>query len=110
MTERVLELLQAVRQAAAEAQAAGKLPIFLGELERVRVEIVFSAINSLEPLSAGPKKDRLLSAAEVAQRIGRSKWWIYENKDSLPIVRLQTGRYGFSEKALDRWMKRRASA
>jgi hypothetical protein len=46
---------------------------------------------------------------EVAERIGRSKWWVYENKDALPIVRLPTGRYGFSEKGLERWIERRVT-
>jgi predicted DNA-binding transcriptional regulator AlpA len=110
MTERVLEVLQAIRQVAATAQAAGELPIFLGELELVRMEILLSARTSAAQLDTGPKKDRVLSVKETAKRIGKSRWWIYQNRDALPIVRLPTGRYGFSAKGLERWIERRASA
>jgi len=110
MTERALEVLQALRQAAAEAQAAGELPIFLGELELVRMEILLSAATLAAQPATGWKKDRILSVNETAKRIGRSRWWVYANKDALPIVRLPTGRYGFSERGLERWIERRASA
>ncbi len=102
--------LEAVRAAALEAQADGELSIFLGELERVRVEILFSATAPAIQSEAGLKKDRVLSVKETAKRIGKSRWWIYKNSGALPIVRLPTGRYGFSEKGLERWIERRASA
>lgn len=99
--------LESVRAAALDAQAAGDLPVFLGELERLRTEILISATSPPEqPL----ERDRLLSVVEVARRIGRSQWWVYRNKDSLPIVRLPTGRYGFSEKGLERWIERRTAS
>ncbi|HXN77540.1 MAG TPA: hypothetical protein VN965_02065 [Candidatus Dormibacteraeota bacterium] len=109
MTERALEVLQALRQAAAEAQADGELPIFLGELELVRMEILLSATAFAAQPATGSKKDRILSVKETAKRIGRSRWWVYANKDALPIVRLPTGRYGFSEKRLERWIERRVA-
>src|SRR5258708_7574514 len=110
MTERALEVLQAVREAAFEAQAAGELPVFLGELERVRIEFLLSATTLAAQPHAGSKKDRVLSVKETAKRIGKSRWWIYKNRGALPIVRLPTGRYGFSERGLERWIERRASA
>jgi predicted DNA-binding transcriptional regulator AlpA len=110
MTERALEVLQAIRQAAGAAQAAGELPIFLGELELVRMEILHSATTLAAQPATGSKKDRILSVKETAKRIGKSRWWVYANKDALPIVRLPTGRYGFSDKGLERWIERRASA
>ena len=100
------ETMESVRIAALAAEAAGDLPDFLAELERVRVEILISATSTLDP---PPAKDRLLSVPEAARRIGRSPWWVYRNKNSLPIVRLPTGRYGFSEKRLERWIERRAA-
>lgn len=100
--------LESVRAAALAAQAAGDLPVFLGELERLRVEILLSASHPSDPLT-NPDGDRLLSVAEVAERIGRSQWWVYRNKDALPIVRLPTGRYAFSEKRLERWIQRRVA-
>ena len=100
-------VLESVRAAALAARDAGDLPTFLGELERLRVEILLPPTNSSDP----PRdNDRLLSVAEVAQRIGRSQWWVYANKGSLPIVRLPTGRYAFSEKRLERWIQRRAAS
>ncbi len=98
--------LESVRAAALQAQTDGDLPVFLGELERLRVEILISATSSPEP----QLEDHLLSVAEVAQRIGRSRWWVYSNKNSLPIVRLPTGGYRFSEKRLKRWIERRATS
>jgi predicted DNA-binding transcriptional regulator AlpA len=99
-------LLEAVRTAALEAQANGSLPSFLGELERLRIEILVSLIKPSHPPPSS-KEERLLSVAEVSERIGRSPWWVYANKNSLPIVRLPTGRYAFSEKGLERWIERR---
>jgi predicted DNA-binding transcriptional regulator AlpA len=105
-TESRQAALEAVRLAAREAELSGDLAILFGELERARVEILVS-VGALR--SPGPVEDRLLSVAEVAKRIGRSKWWVYSNKDALPIVRLPTGRYGFSERGLSRWIERRAA-
>ncbi len=101
--------LESVRAAALRAQADGELPIFLGELELVRMEILLSATTPAAPPTTGSRKDRILSVRETAKRIGRSRWWIYANKDALPIVRLPTGRYGFSEKRLERWIERRVA-
>jgi hypothetical protein len=102
--------LDAVRAAAKEALAAGELAIFFGELERVRVEVLMAATASVQPATSASNADRLLSVEQVAARIGRSRWWVYTNKDALPIVRFPTGRYGFSERGLERWIERRRSA
>ena len=104
------DTLRLVREAATEADAEGALPIFLGELEKARVEILLAAIaRRVVTRATHAPQEQLLSVAEVARRIGRSKWWVYENKDSLPIVRLPTGRYAFSERGLERWLARRRS-
>ena len=102
--------LESVRTAALQAQADGELPVFLGELELVRMEILLSVTTTAAQPATPSKKDRVLSVNETAKRIGKSRWWVYANKDALPIVRLPTGRYGFSEKGLERWIVRRASA
>jgi hypothetical protein len=52
----------------------------------------------------GPK---LLSAKEVAKRLNRSTWWVYANKNSLPIVRFPTRGFAFREDALQCWIVRR---
>jgi predicted DNA-binding transcriptional regulator AlpA len=88
------------------------LPVFLGEIERVRVSILVSLSPAApEPLQAAgePTSGRLLSVAETADRLGRSKSWVYKNRAALPIVRFPTGGYGFSAKHLERWINRRAS-
>jgi len=108
MTSRA-EALRSIREAAAEALAAGELSAFLGDLERVRTDVLLEASkpqpNPLAPAATdGPK---LLSAVQVAARLGRSKWWVYTNKNSLPIVRFPTGGFAFKAEGLERWISRR---
>jgi predicted DNA-binding transcriptional regulator AlpA len=101
------EALEAVRSAAQEAAAAGELPAFLADLERVRVEAVLVAAAP-KPAPAGPRTpSRLLSVREAAERLGRSRWWVYRHKATLPVTRLQTGGFGFDEKALELWIEGR---
>jgi hypothetical protein len=105
------DVLRAVREVAISELAAGRLSAFLGELERLRVEILLDAVTpaSVRPEAApGDRKD-LLSAAQVAKRLGRSVWWVYSNKHSLPMVRLGTGGFKFDPARLDRWIARRSS-
>ncbi len=104
------DVLRAVREVASLELAAGRLPAFLGELERLRCEVLLEATNpkSVRP-EAEPDDGRgLLSAVQVAERLGRSKWWVYANKNSLPIVRFPTGGFAFRPQALDAWIKRRS--
>lgn len=98
------ETLAAVRSAAQDAAAVGELPAFLAELERLRVEAVLSAAAPREeaPIPKGP--GRLLGVAEAAARLGRSRWWVYRHKATLPVTRLQTGGYGFDERKLECWI------
>lgn len=109
MTSRA-EALRSIRKAAAEALAAGELSAFLGDLERVRTDVLLEASNpkpnpAPPAPAAGPK---LLSAVQVAERLGRSKWWVYTNKNSLPIVRFPTGGFAFRAEGLERWIIRRS--
>lgn len=103
----VTEALAAVREAAKAAQEAGELPQFLGALETVRAEILLAGRPSAEPPPRGDGP-RLLTVREAAHRLGRSRWWIYQNKGALPVVRLPTGGYGFPSDRLDDWIRRRA--
>jgi predicted DNA-binding transcriptional regulator AlpA len=98
------ETLSAVRSAAQDAAAAGELPDFLAELERVRVEAVLKAAGPREESSDPKGPGRLLSVGDAAARLGRSRWWVYRHKATLPVTRLQTGGYGFDEAALERWI------
>lgn len=99
MTVRQEQVFEAVRAAANEARAAGELPGFLGALEALRVEVLVAG-NSVS-------RDRVLTVAETATRLGRSPSWVYKNKASLPMVRFPTGGFGFDERKLERWIQAR---
>jgi hypothetical protein len=99
LTTRQQQVLEAVRAAAIEARAAGELPDFLGALEALRVEVLVAG-NSVS-------RDRVLTVAETATRLGRSPSWVYKNKASLPMVRFPTGGFGFDQKRLERWVEGR---
>jgi predicted DNA-binding transcriptional regulator AlpA len=90
-----------------------ELPKFLGEIERVRVSILVSLSSAAVPIPVPASEERttnrLLSVAETAARLGRSKSWVYKNRAALPIVRFHTGGYGFSAQHLERWIGRRAA-
>jgi predicted DNA-binding transcriptional regulator AlpA len=104
--------LFAVREAAAEAVVSGTLPELLAELERIRAEVLLS-VRPSAPAEAPPTTRRdgaaLLTVAQVAARLGRSRSWVYKNRSALPMVRFPTGGYGFSPAGLDRWIARRTS-
>jgi hypothetical protein len=94
------QAIESVRTAAQEASAAGELPAFLGELERVRVEAIAGMTT--------PKDGyRVLSVEETATRLNRSPSWVYKNKATLPVVRFPTGGFGFDEAKLERWIENR---
>jgi predicted DNA-binding transcriptional regulator AlpA len=107
------ETLAAVRVAAQQAADAGELPGFLAELERLRVEAVLSASKpavGLRLVREMPEsRSRLLTVQEAAERLGRSRWWVYRHKTTLPVTRLQTGGFGFDARALERWIEGRTS-
>lgn len=102
------ETLAAVRVAARQAADAGELPGFLAELERLRVEAVLATAQPVQrpsPTREIPEsRSRLLTVQEAAERLGRSRWWVYRHKATLPVTRLQTGGFGFDEKRLERWI------
>ena len=51
--------------------------------------------------------DRLLSAKEVAERMGTSKRWVYAHRRNLPFTKeLPGGSIRFSERGLTRYMER----
>jgi hypothetical protein len=100
------DALRLVREAIGPARAADELPEFFAELERIRVAILLTPAAA--PVTANEvTADHLLTTAQTAKRLGRSEWWVRSNKDTLPIVRLPTGRYRFSANGLDRWLRTR---
>ena len=101
------ETLEAVRLAAREAATAGELPAFLGAVQQVCAEALLAAATS-RPAPEPPRQPgRILTVREAAQRLGRSRWWVYRHKATLPVTRFQTGGFGFDEGALERWIEGR---
>jgi hypothetical protein len=80
----------------------------LAELEEALGRAFSEEAHSGQSAPAPGDGPKLLSAKEVAKRLNRSTWWVYANKNSLPIVRFPTGGFAFRENALQRWIVRRA--
>ena len=87
-----------------------ELPAIGGGLEALRLKIQVR----LTPVSVPPPPpeaaetgDRLLTAAEVAERLGQKVDWVYAHKHELPIVKVPGRTLRFSESALKRWIQRR---
>ena len=107
----VAELLSAVQSLAPE-----QLPDLLGEIERIRafayarLPSLYNGKSAAKP-EPTPKLDRLLTVEEIAERLGMTKRWVYDNADSLPFIRrIGSGprpRIRASESALERYMATR---
>ena len=107
MTVKQLDAIEAIRQAAMEASAAGQLPAFLAAVEQVRVEAVLAAADPRKASETPRRPGRVLTVEQAAARLGRSRWWVYRHKASLPVTRFQTGGFGFDEHNLERWIEGR---
>jgi predicted DNA-binding transcriptional regulator AlpA len=108
VSPRVGAALEQVRQAAREASAAGLLPDFLGALEKIRAEVLLDATRPAPHPPSKREPDRVLSVEEAAAVLGKSKWWIYRNRHTLPRVKFSSGRYGFSARRLEEWIRGRS--
>lgn len=108
------ELLSALRKAVSTILRE-ELPAFLGSIEIVKAE----ALARCAEKPAAPLKPPPLAAAEsppevvltpeqVAERLGRSKWWVYDHRHELPVTRLPGRRWGVSNVKLKRWIERRS--
>jgi len=104
-----LETLCAVRLAAQEAITSGDLPAFLGAVQQVCAEAMLDAAAPKASSSETRVGGRLLTVQEAAKRLGRSRWWVYRHKTTLPITRLPTGGFGFDARKLERWIESRSS-
>jgi hypothetical protein len=107
VTVRQQDAIDAVREAASEASAAGQLPAFLAAVEQVRVEAVLAAAGPREVPATPKLPGRVLTVHQAAARLGRSRWWVYRHKAMLPVTRFQTGGFGFDEHKLERWIEGR---
>lgn len=89
---------------AVKASPREDLPGLLAQLELVRAEAFLSVTAEAPP--PGP---RVLTPADVAQRLGKGVDWAYRKRASLPTVILPGGRWGVPEASLERWIKRRGA-
>gem|GEM_PF-5972188 len=101
------DAIEAIRQAASDASAAGQLPAFLAAVEQVRIEAVLAAAGPREAPATPKTPGRVLTVEQAAARLGRSRWWVYRHKATLPVTRFQTGGFGFDEHKLERWIEGR---
>ena len=75
----------------------------------LRREQLLDALRGPEPTPSEPQPstsgDRLLTANQVAEVLGCSPRWVYDNADSLPFTRrIKSGMLRFSEKGLQRYL------
>lgn len=90
----------------------GELPDLLGRLETIKsrawARLYSPAPQPPSTVSAAPEPktaERLLTAEQAAERLGRSKWWVYRHQHELPHVVLPGGRAGYSAPRLERWLR-----
>jgi excisionase family DNA binding protein len=97
-------------QAVERLQPEELLPL-VAELEQLKLVLLgrYLGGEGREAPAPGPaeEEDILLTAEEVAQRLGVSKRWVYEHASGWPFSR-RLGRrtVRFSARGLERWMQR----
>jgi excisionase family DNA binding protein len=88
------------------------LPALLGEVETLRARLWSRLQTSAVPQpvptpSHDGTADRLLTVAQVAERLGVTKRWVYRRVGKLPFARrIGAGTLRFSERGLERWQAR----
>lgn len=90
------------------------IPALIGETEALRARLWARLQAVSAPAAPAPtpstngRPDRLLTAQEVAERLGVNRRWIYRKADSLPFkCQLSEGTLRFSERGLVRWQESR---
>jgi hypothetical protein len=77
----------------------------LGQLSALQLRLAarLAMLVAAPAMSRNNPGDRLLTAKQVAERLGRGVNWVYEN--DLPFIIRQAGRRPrYSERGLERWM------
>ena len=95
------ELLADLERRATEAEAMNtRAPV------KDVIRTLIQEVRELDETPTRTAKDRHISVAEAADRIGMSKRWIYAHAGTLPFVRKNGGRsVRCSERDLERYMK-----
>lgn len=79
------------------------LPSIAGELGRLTALVSLRIVGAGKPAE---ENDRWLEVAEVASRVGFSPSWVYEHMGEWAFRKKLGGRYRFSERGLEAWLKR----
>ncbi len=72
--------------------------------------LLLSGPGPARPASAPDDGDRLLTVEEAAEKIKKSKDWLYRNHRDLSATRRIGRSLRFSEKMLNRWIASRSAA
>lgn len=98
------QLVADLERRAAEAERIGAHAPVAGVYRALAAEVATLTGNGTAPT---PQPDRLLTAREVAPRLGCSVRYVYANARTLPFT-VRTGTLvRFSAAGLDRWLARR---
>ncbi|MBN1443138.1 MAG: helix-turn-helix domain-containing protein [Planctomycetes bacterium] len=84
------------------------IPELLGALEGLKAKLQVRLVELAARARPAEAPDRLLSVAEVAERLAVSEDWLYRSTRKLPfVVRLSPQQLRFSERGLERWIRQR---
>ena len=104
-----------------EQAPRAEIPGLVAELGRLQA-VLLSRLASpplpapiAAPAPTPAKAPRILSAKEAGAMLGRSRWWIYKNRERLPRVPLDKDgkgsregkreRFGYSEASIAKWIR-----
>ena len=89
----------------------GQILELLGDLERLKAELwlrLLEATRREGEVNPSAQEDRLLTVKEASLKLNVSADWLYRRASKLPFaVRLGHRRLRFSERAIDRYIRRR---
>jgi len=105
--EQLLEGVRAVGSAALELGPIERAKV-CGALAEVQARLLLTPAAGLDPDRpvSPPETPRLLTAQEAGARLGKSKWWVYRNRATLPHL-VVGDEYRFPSEKLDRWAESR---
>lgn len=90
---------------------ADKIPALLSALAALQGALAARLIASTEAATTAPVLDKeldtLLTVAETAERLRRSRKWVYRRVKTLPFARCLGPRsWVFSQRGLEKWLAR----
>jgi len=89
------------------------LPSIIGELAKLQAEALASLTTpqlvAVQPNDENGDDGRLLTVAQVAERLNEKEQWVRAHQDELPRVQLPGRSIRFNERKLEAWLKRRTT-